>query len=164
MANTLEPKVAKLETLMDTVTANVVQLAVTVERLADRVDVVAAPKAFQWQPILTAGVLVLAIGAATLAPLTQRVDRHAVLLDHLDEALTHHQALPLHPVGQARMEELEKAMQVQGQTLAKELDIVRTQGTPITSARLSVLESELAEVQRQLQRAHPAYTLREERP
>ena len=157
MPNTLEPKVAKLEVLMESITKDAVHLAEAVERLADKVDAVAMPRAIQWQSILTAGILALSLGAAALGPILWRVDALHTDITRLSELFDSHQKLLLHPVGSARVDELEKMMLARMQELTKELDIVRTQGTPITSSRLGVLESRVDEIQRRINVLHPIH-------
>ena len=154
-----DPKLARLEAVVESLIKDALHLTTVVEKLADRVDVVALPKKTEWQVVGVAGTLLFAIGAAVMGPITWRLDTLQTGLAHLTDEFRAHEKLPLHPVGTARVNALEQAMIVRDEGQTKELDIVRREGTPITAARMSVLESEMRDVQRRLAPERSPYSL-----
>ena len=154
-----EPKVAKLEATIEAVTRDIASLTSavsglgqTVRDLAENtakhfesllVSVTAAtgPRRTDWQVVIAAGVLVLALSAAVIAPLSQRLNEIQLGHEMLEARFYGHERLPLHPVGATRVDLLDRLINERIDTLTKEFDHVRVEGSPVTRERLSVLES-----------------------
>ena len=180
----IDPKIARLEAVTESITRDAVQLTQVVAELSHTVALLAkdaaeqfrvlsndvtratGPRKVEWQIIGVAGTLIFAIGAAVMGPVTWRLDSLHDEVHALDIGFTAHEKLVGHMGVMQRVNEVKRIAEIRSDALVKELDIVRTQGTPITSSRLSVLESELTEVQRRINALHPAsgFTLREEKP
>ena len=179
-----DPKIARLEAVTESITRDAVQLTQVVAELSHTVALLAKdaaeqfrvlsndvtratrPRKVEWQIIGVAGTLIFAIGAAVMGPVTWRLDSLHDEVHGLDTGFAAHEKLVGHMGVMQRVDEVERIARMQSDALVKELDIVRTQGTPITSSRLSVLESELIEVKRRINALHPAsgFTLRGDKP
>ena len=115
----LEPRVAKLEAGLDILTKNVNDLTVAVrdvstnletkiEKLTVAVTEAAAPKKTDWSMIISACLLMMAIGSAVFWPLNQTSQNTKTDLQALELKFEEHQKLTLHPVGAAKIDNLEK--------------------------------------------------------
>ena len=115
----LEPRVAKLEAGLDILTKNVNDLTVAVrdvstnletkiEKLTVAVTEAAAPKKTDRSMIISACLLMMAIGSAVFWPLNQTSQNTKTDLQALELKFEEHQKLTLHPVGAAKIDNLEK--------------------------------------------------------
>ena len=179
----LEPKIAKMEATIESVTRDIGNLAHIVqgisgtvadlakstneqfEKLLVGITTAAAPRRTDWQVVIAAAVLCLALGAAVLTPISAQIVHLDTQTEALNSQIDAHMRLPLHPVGESRVNDLEKNLTARLEELTKELDLVRTQGTPITSSRLGVLETQVIEISRRINTLHlgatnDSYTLR----
>lgn len=114
----LEPRVAKLEGQLDRLTEDVRSLAtivrdqgITVEKQLSELTVAvtqaAGPRKTDWSMIISAVLLIMAIGSAAFWPLNQTVQENKLALENLNQSFQNHGQLTLHPVGQALLQRLE---------------------------------------------------------
>lgn len=114
----LEPRVAKLEGQLDRLTDDVQSLASivreqgnTVEKQLSELTVAvtqaAGPKKTDWATIISAVLLIMAIGSAAFWPLNQTVEENKQSLEELNEKFVDHNKLILHPAGQVLVQRLE---------------------------------------------------------
>jgi hypothetical protein len=128
----LEPRVAKLEVGLDRLTEDVRSLAGIVrdqgsnvekqlQALTIAVTEAQAPKKTDWSVIISAVLLVMALGSAVFWPLNQTSQLNKDNIDKLAVKLDDHQRLDMHPVGLALVHRLEEQLQNHVQANAKEL-------------------------------------------
>lgn len=128
----LEPRVAKLEVGLDRLTEDVRSLAGIVrdqgsnvekqlQALTIAVTEAQAPKKTDWSVIISAGLLVLAIGSAVFWPLNQTSQLNKQSIDNLQLKFEAHQQLDSHPVGAALMLRLEEQLKSHVESNAKEM-------------------------------------------
>lgn len=117
----LEPRVAKLETGLEILTRDVATLAqVTreqginiekqIQQLAVGVTQASGPRKTDWSVIISALFLVMAISSAVFWPLNQTSQNNKVEVQALEQKISDHFKLPLHPVGQARIDQMQKTL------------------------------------------------------
>jgi len=115
----LEPRVARLEVGLETLTKNVSDLTITIRdnnlevsrqlaSLQVSVTTAAGPKRTDWGVILTAIGLILAIGAAVFVPLNSATKDNKDAIMKVQDTMAEHIKLNLHPVGQALVQRLEE--------------------------------------------------------
>jgi len=128
----LEPRVAKLEVGLDRLTEDVRSLAGIVrdqgsnvekqlQALTIAVTEAQAPKKTDWSVIISAVLLVMALGSAVFWPLNQTSQLNKDNIDKLAVKLDDHQRLDMHPVGLALVHRLEEQLQNHVQANAKEM-------------------------------------------
>ena len=134
MSEYLEPRVAKLETGLEMLTRDVASLAQitrdqggTIEKqlkdLAIGVTLAAAPRKTDWQTILAAIMLVMAIGSAVFWPLNQTAGNNKTALEALEAEYRNHTQLELHPVGKALLAKLQGELDTQVATIRHDNEI-----------------------------------------
>ena len=117
----LEPRVAKLEVGLDRLTEDVRSLAGIVRDQGSNVEkqlqalMVAvteaqAPQKTDWTVIISAGLLVLAVGSAVFWPLNQTSQLNKDSIDRLAVKFENHENNPAHPVGLSMINDLERRM------------------------------------------------------
>ena len=115
----LEPRVARLEVGLETLTKNVSDLTITIRdnnlevsrqlaSLQVSVTTASGPKRTDWGVILTALGLTLAIGAAVIVPLNNSTKDNKDAILQVQTVISDHTKLTLHPVGQALVQRLEE--------------------------------------------------------
>jgi len=115
----LEPRVARLEVGLETLTKNVSDLTITIRdnnlevsrqlaSLQVSVTTAAGPKRTDWGVILTAIGLTLAIGAAVFVPINNSTKDNKDAIVRVQDTMSDHIKLNLHPVGQALVQRLEE--------------------------------------------------------
>ena len=115
----LEPRVARLETGLETLTKNVSDLTITIRdnnlevsrqlaALQVSVTTAAGPKRTDWGVILTAIGLILAIGAAVFVPINNSTKDNKDAILKVQDMMADHMKLTLHPVGSALVQRLEE--------------------------------------------------------
>ena len=115
----LEPRVARLEVGLETLTKNVSDLTITIRdnnlevsrqlaALQVSVTTAAGPKRTDWGVILTAIGLILAIGAAVFVPINNSTKDNKDAIMKVQDTMAEHIKLNLHPVGQALVQRLEE--------------------------------------------------------
>jgi len=118
----LEPRVAKLEVGLDRLTddvrdlANVVraqgsQMEGEIQKLVVAVTQAAGPRKTDWSVIISALLLVMAVGSAVFWPLNQTSENNNTDIKTMSEKFDDHQKLTLHPVGSALIQRLEDRLQ-----------------------------------------------------
>ena len=118
----LEPRVAKLETGLELLTENVNTLqqvvreqGASIERqihdLTVAVTQASGPKKTDWSVIISALLLVMAVGSAIFWPLNQTTTNNKHDIQGIVEKFDVHQKLSLHPVGMALVERIEEQLQ-----------------------------------------------------
>ena len=128
----LEPRVAKLEVGLDRLTEDVRSLAGIVrdqgsnvekqlQALTIAVTEAQAPKKTDWSVIISAGLLVLALGSAVFWPLNQTAQVNKQAIDNLQVKFESHQQLDSHPVGAALMLRLEEQLKTHVESNNKEM-------------------------------------------
>lgn len=129
----LEPRVAKLEVGMERLTDDVRNLAMVVreqgsqmegeiQKLVIAVTQAAGPRKTDWSTIFAGIMLVLAIGSAVFWPLNQTSQNNKDDLLLLRQELSSHKSLNLHPVGEARVDNIERRFTELDSENAKNLD------------------------------------------
>ena len=174
--NDFDSRLSKAETLLDgllktvdSLASNVQTIATTIREHAETTDKqinslaveiikAGAPKQANWLGLISASVaistLLMAIGAAVLLPLNQRVEMIRNELMNLNAQCREHELLQLHPVGKSRIDALEIELRaeaariVEAHRLAVEginvrLDDVYEHGSPVTRERLALIEDRL---------------------
>lgn len=128
----LEPRVARLETGLESLTKAVNDIATTIrdnnnstnikiDALAVGLANAAAPKKTDWGLFIAGIGLILALGAAVLVPLNNSTQDNKQSIEKYHEAMVEHMKLPLHPVGQARIDGMEKAIDLtRGELIARD--------------------------------------------
>ena len=157
----LEPRVAKLEAGLDILTKNVTELTTAVrdvstnleskiERLTVAVTEAQAPKKTDWSVIISAMLLVMAIGSAVFWPLNQTSQNTKFDVQTLTTKFEEHEKLTLHPVGQAKIDALGKLMDerennylIQHKPLDDKIQRETQLMTELISTRLSDLDMRL---------------------
>jgi len=115
----LEPRVARLEVGLETLTKNVSDLTITIRdnnlevsrqlaALQVSVTTAAGPKRTDWGVILTAIGLTLAIGAAVFVPINNSTKDNKDAILKVQDMMADHMKLTLHPVGSALVQRLEE--------------------------------------------------------
>ena len=128
----LEPRVAKLEVGLDRLTEDVRSLAGIVrdqgsnvekqlQALTIAVTEAQAPKKTDWSVIISAVLLVLALGSAVFWPLNQTAQVNKQAIDNLQVKFEAHQQLDSHPVGAALMLRLEEQLKTHVESNNKEM-------------------------------------------
>ena len=114
----LEPRVAKLEVGLDRLTEDVRSLAGIVrdqganvekqlQSLTVAVTQAQAPRKTDWNIVISGGLLIMALGSAVFWPLNQTGQNNKDAIERLTMKFEQHEAIPMHPVGQALMQHLE---------------------------------------------------------
>jgi len=115
----LEPRVARLETGLETLTRNVNDLTIAMrdnntevgrklDALSVSVTTASGPRRTDWGVIIAGIGLILAIGAAVFVPLNNMAYDNKVSIQKSMDTMTDHVKLTLHPVGQALVQRLEE--------------------------------------------------------
>lgn len=115
----LEPRVARLETGLETLTKNVNDLTISIrennnivsgklDALSVAVTTAQAPRRTDWGVIISAIGLIIALGAAVLIPLNQTAKDNKQVIEKSRDAMADHSKLLLHPVGEALVKRLEE--------------------------------------------------------
>ena len=158
---TLEPRVAKLEVGLDRLTEDVRSLAGIVreqgsqveseiQKLVIAVTQASGPRKTDWSVIISAVLLVMAIGSAAFWPLNQTTQENKQTISVLEEKYDSHSAIANHPVGAALVSRLELELKLlrdkhegdikQAHEDAKEWNALTTK---ITELQLSALEKKV---------------------
>lgn len=114
----LEPRVAKLETGLEILTRDVTTLASVVreqgsnieheiQKLAVGVTQAAGPRKTDWSTIISALLLIMAIGSAVFWPLNQTSQNNKSDIQQLSQEFKNHQQLDNHPVGTALLSRIQ---------------------------------------------------------
>lgn len=117
----LEPRVAKLEVGLDRLTNDVQSLAVIVreqgrqtegeiQKLVVAVTQASGPRKTDWSVIISAVLLVMAIGSAVFWPLNQTSQENKSEVAKLQQYFDDHSKLELHPVGSMLVKRIESQM------------------------------------------------------
>lgn len=125
----LEPRVAKLEVGLDRLTDDVRNLALVVreqgsqmegeiQKLVVAVTQAAGPRKTDWSVVISALLLVMAVGSAVFWPLNQTSQDNKSGLQETDKKLEEHQKMDSHPVGMALIKRVEE--QIQNHAVANE--------------------------------------------
>lgn len=141
--NALESRVARNEAniesiakTVDSLSKDVRQLTQLLQKHSEEIEAqiksllvavtsAAGPRKTDWHLVLGGVGLVLAIGAAVFSPLLLRINDLQIVVEKHSVDLRDHAKLPLHPVGETRINALETSLRERGQTNAaniRELD------------------------------------------
>jgi len=152
-----EPKIASLETALAGLTRDLGTLTTSIQGvsadlasyakgtsehlrlLGIDVAAAAAPRRADWQVVVAASILVLALSAAVIAPLSLRITDTQASLVRFDREFTEHERQTLHPVGLALMARVEA-----------DVKQLRDEGSPVMQQRLAVLEEKLHDVSQRM--------------
>ena len=126
----LEPRVARLETGLETLTRNVSEIAISmrenttaingkIDGLAIAVTQANAPKKTDWGLFISAIGLILALGAAVLIPLNSSTKDNKQQIEAYHSSMIEHQKLDMHRVGSARVDAVVKDMDLIRSDLVK---------------------------------------------
>ena len=127
----LEPRVARLETGLETLTRNVSEMAVSIRENANNTNqkidglIVAvtnaqAPKKTDWSLFISIGFFILAIGSAVFWPLNKQTQDNKEQITKYHESMVEHMKLDMHPVGFALVQRLEGEMKAHIENNQKE--------------------------------------------
>ena len=160
-----EPKVAKLEATIESITKDIASLTNAVqglsstigelarntaeqfEKLAVGLSSASAPKRVDWQVLISGAVLCMTLVGAVIYPITLQIGNLKETHIRLQDIMYEHTMLPLHPIGAAKIDALQLSVDTRFASMTKELDLVRRDGSPITHARLSVLEERFRQLE-----------------
>lgn len=115
----LEPRVARLEVGLETLTRNVSEMATSIrdnalatnakiDQLAIAVTQAGAPKKTDWSLFVSIGFFILALGSAVFWPLNKQTQDNKQEINNYHESMVEHMKLDMHPVGLARVQALVK--------------------------------------------------------
>lgn len=153
----LEPRVARVEAALESVTANINALTNDVRSLGDvmreqgagverqlqalsvGIAEANAPRRTDWGTLIAAGALVLALGSAVLMPIYSSMGEMSAKLATLSTTLDRHRMLKLHPVGEARIDALEQGLRTRSADNLKQIDRLAEQ---IDALRMSFAKME----------------------
>ena len=157
----LEPRVARLETGLETLTRNVSEMAVSIRENANatnqKIDglIVAvtnaqAPRKTDWSLFLSIGFFILALGSAVFWPLNKTAQDNKDAIGAVQQKFESHLTLPAHPLAQAKIDALTKEVEVNRAEMAKRDEQLDTKiqretqlMTDLLSARLEGLDKRL---------------------
>ncbi len=119
----LEPRVAKLEVGLDRLTEDVRSLAGIVrdqganvekqlQSLTVAVTQAQAPRKTDWNIVISGGLLIMALGSAVFWPLNQTEQNNKDAIERLTVKFEQHEALPMHPVGQTLVQQLDRRLAI----------------------------------------------------
>jgi hypothetical protein len=139
----LEPRVAKLETGLEMLTRDVASLAQIVrdqgssierqiKELAVGVTQAAAPKRTDWQTLISAVFLVMAIGSAVFVPLTQRLTTLEETTRALSVQHEAHEHLVAHPLAELKLNNLSSLLNDHVRNNVVMVQVPLPQGVPAT--------------------------------
>ena len=159
----LEPRVARLETGLETLTRNVGELAssirdnanatnIKLDSLAIAVTQAAAPKKTDWALFISIGFFILALGSAVFWPLNKGLQDNKDALTQYHSSMVEHLKLDMHPVGQAKVIGLEKALADTKQELVARDAAIDTKSQRDTSLITDLIAARLADLDIRLQR------------
>jgi hypothetical protein len=117
----LEPRVARLETGLETLTRNVSEMATSIrenalatnqkiDNLAIAVTQAQAPKKTDWGLFVSAIGLILALGAAVLIPINNAANDNKYRIEQYHQSMVEHMKMDNHPVGAALVQRLEEQL------------------------------------------------------
>ena len=115
----LEPRVARLETGLETLTRNVNDLTIAMrdnntevgrklDALSVSVTTASGPRRTDWSVIIGALGLIMVIGAAVFVPLNNMANDNKIAIQKSIDVMTDHTKLTLHPVGAALVQRSEE--------------------------------------------------------
>ena len=159
----LEPRVARLETGLECLTKAVNDIATSmrenynstnqkIDSLAIAVTNAAAPKKTDWGLFISGIGLILALGAAVLIPLNSATKDNKELINQYHESMVEHQKLPLHPVGQARIDDMEKAVDLTRVELVSRNSALDTKIQRETQLMTDLVSSKLSDLDQRIQK------------
>lgn len=115
----LEPRVARLEAGLETLTKNVSDIAVAmrdnsvatnakIDQLAIAVTNANAPKKTDWSLFISIGFFILALGSAVFWPLNKQTQDNKQQVENYHDSMVEHVKMDNHPVGEANIKALMK--------------------------------------------------------
>ncbi len=147
----LDERVAAIEVDLRNVISSVKGVSEDVRALAASVVKASSPRPTNWGTIIAACALILGIGNAVFWPLDFRMTELKSDQNKLEEAFSKHAALPLHPVGESRMNAIENDLRERSRGNSeriKELDAKITKETETADRRF---DEKLADIRRDLE-------------
>jgi len=159
----LEPRVAKLETGLETLTRNVSELAAVmrenavatntkIDNLIVSVTQAQAPKKTEWGVLISAFGLILALGAAVLVPLNNSTQENKNMIEACHQVLVKHMELDMHPVGCAKVQALEKAVSLHDSAIETKVGALDLKLQKETSLALEASDTKIADLDLRVQR------------
>ena len=126
----LEPRVARLETGLETLTRNVSEMAISmregsaatnqkIDNLVVAVTQANAPKKTDWSLFISIGFFILALGSAVFWPLNKQGQDNRDALQRHEQVMAEHMKLDMHPVGMAKVESLIKDVDINRAEMTK---------------------------------------------
>ena len=113
----LEPRVARLESGLETLTRNVSDMAVAIRDNNQKIDTLVvsvtkaqAPKATEWGILISAIGLIFVLGAAVLVPINTAINDNKQTIEKYHNSMVEHLKMDNHPVGEAKIQALVKDM------------------------------------------------------
>jgi hypothetical protein len=158
----LEPRVARLETGLETLTRNVSEMAVSmrensndtnrkIDALIVSVTQAQAPKKTDWSLFVSIAFLIMALASAVFWPLSQQTQNNKEDLKALHTSYVDHTRLDMHPVGQARVNALVKSADETRMELTKRDADLDTKIQKETALMLDLVNAKLAALDNRLQ-------------
>ena len=157
----LEPRVARLETGLETLTRNVGELTISmretsadtnrkIDALIVSVTQAQAPKKTDWSLFVSIGFLILALGSAVFWPLNQQTNDNKLEVRDIHTSFVDHTKMDMHPVGMAKIQALMKSIdETKAELIIRDADLdVKIQKetqlmTDLVSAKIVSLDSRL---------------------
>ena len=135
-------RVERLETTVETFVQNTREQFRSINASLDKIqDSLSTSKQTNWSVVIAAIVLGLAIWAAAIRPINQDVERSAMAASDLAHAVV---------LQNDRINGIESSLRestTKQTSDEKQIDLYRTEGTPSTAARLTLLEYRIDELQ-----------------
>ena len=131
-------RIGRLETTVEGFHDQFRQISITLGKIQ---DALAVGKQTNWSLVIAGLFLVLAIWAAAIHPINQDVERQAVAASDLAKAVL---------IQNSTISEINGTLKENSTRQIndeKEIDLIRTQGSPVVASRLSILEYRMDEIQ-----------------
>jgi len=162
--NNFEPRLTVVERELETLTKDVKEMCKSVRDLTVLVTEVKAPRRVDWFPlfgaVMSAIVLIMAIGSAVIVPLNSEVTALKLANDRQRDRFDLHTVLPLHPVGASRVDALERLSLLLTEQLKQNLDGLDKKLQQLKTDDLHSQEVLAANAKRESELAHLNVTTR----
>jgi len=156
--NNFEPRLTVVERELETLTKDVKEMCKSVRDLTVLVTEVKAPRRVDWFPlfgaVMSAIVLIMAIGSAVIVPLNSEVTALKLANDRQRDRFDLHTVLPLHPVGASRVDALERLSLLLTEQLKQNLDGLDKKLQQLKTDDLHSQEILAANAKREVELAH----------
>ncbi|MEK6884908.1 MAG: hypothetical protein AABY22_35080, partial [Nanoarchaeota archaeon] len=113
---------SSLEKLSNVVSINASMTNQNIEKLTDLISKANSPKPISWALVISFCFFAMALGGAALSPLWMRIGDIQTNVAKQENKFSDHEKLKLHPVGEARIDAMEKSLTVLSSTNTKDIN------------------------------------------